>query len=79
LRPDIGVDQAIESSDPFSNDRDILLLDRRHLNVGNTGRLCGLRTLIWANRSNDQTDCDDGDHNATPDVSFRNIHIQLRQ
>jgi hypothetical protein len=57
LCTDIGIDQAIERADPFSNDRDILLLDRHHLNVRSTYRRCGLRILVGANRSNDQANC----------------------
>jgi hypothetical protein len=79
LCPDIGIDQAIERANPFSKDRNILLLDRRHLNVGNTSRLRGLRMPVWANRSDDQPNCDDGDNYAAPDVALRHVHIHLHR
>ena len=51
------------------NDRDILLL---HATTWTSGTFAGggLRTLVWANCSDDQSSYDEDDYSAAPEVAF---------
>ena len=51
------------------NNGDILLLDLHNLDLRNTS-WSGLRLLVWANSSNDQSNYDEGDYSGAPQVAF---------